>query len=205
MSFTNLHVDLASVTGVLPVASGGTNSSTALSSNRFAITSSGKVVEASAVTAISAVVTDSNGLPTASAITAAQLLSLPYWTKYTVTHTQLQTAGTTNNITLFTVPAKTLIHKVVIKQSTAFAGTLIVSYTLSVGITGTLAKYIAAYDVFAAVASSTFGVSAATILETIEDFSSGVAIKVAAISAGGNLNASTAGSADIWVQTSLLP
>lgn len=68
-------VDLASseVTGVLPVANGGTNSSTSLNSNRFVVTSSGKIQEASAVTASRALVSDSNGLPTAATTTTTEL------------------------------------------------------------------------------------------------------------------------------------
>lgn len=63
----------ADVTGVLPVANGGTNSSTSLNSNRFMVSSGGKVVEAAAVTASRAVASDSNGLPVASATTATEL------------------------------------------------------------------------------------------------------------------------------------
>ncbi len=156
-------------------------------------------------TASRVLVSDSSGVGGVSAVTAAQLLSMPVWTKYTVTHTAMQAAALTNNITLLTLPAKTMIHRVVIKQSTAFAGTLISAYTLSVGIAGTLAKYIAAYDVFAAVAATTFGASAATIQALLENFSTTAAIKVEATAVGANLDQSTAGSADIWVQTSLLP
>ena len=197
MTFTNLHVDLASVTGVLPVASGGTNSSTALSSNRFAVTSAGKIVEASAVTASRVVVSDSNGLPTQSTITSAQLLSVPYWTKYTVLYSDLATAGTSNDITLLTLASKQVVHGVVIKHSVAFSGGSLTTYTLSVGITGTLAKYIAAFDVFQAVAATTFGASGAAIPGTMPESIGGtVAVKVAAVGSH-NLNTAAAGTAEI--------
>lgn len=63
--FSVASVSLTSeVTGVLPVANGGTNSSTALNSNRFVISSGGKIVEATAVTSGRIVYGDSNGLPT---------------------------------------------------------------------------------------------------------------------------------------------
>lgn len=189
----------------VPVADGGTNSTTALSNNRFVVSSSSKLVEASAVTASRCVVSDSNGLPTHSTVTSAQLLSVPVWTKYTVLYSDLTTAGTTNNITLLTLPLKTMIHHVAIKHSVAFTGGIISAYTLSVGITGTLAKYLAAFDVFQAVAATTFSASAATIKADLESFGGGIAIKVAAVSTTANLDAATAGSADIWVQTSLLP
>lgn len=67
-------IDLTTdVTNVLPIANGGTNSSTALSGNRAMISSSGKIVEASAITASRALISDSNGLPTHSAVTATEL------------------------------------------------------------------------------------------------------------------------------------
>lgn len=67
-------VDLASeVTGVLPVANGGTNSSTALSNNRVVQSSAGKLVEAAAITAARALISDANGIPTQSATTSAEL------------------------------------------------------------------------------------------------------------------------------------
>lgn len=58
-------VDLASgeVTGVLPVANGGTNSSTALNNNRIMISSSGAIVEHKALTQGSVFFADANGLP----------------------------------------------------------------------------------------------------------------------------------------------
>ena len=57
------------------------------------------------------------------------------WTKYMVSHTALQAALLTNDIELVSVPAKTIVMGVIVKHSTASAGTL--TYTLSVGITGT--------------------------------------------------------------------
>lgn len=129
----------------------------------------------------------------------------PVWTKYSTGHAALQAAALTNNITLFTLPAKAVIHKIILKQTTAFLGTLIATYTISIGIAGSLTKYIAIYDVMAAVASSTFGVGAASINFSPEDFSSGVAIKISAVSTVANLNQSTAGAVDTYVLTSLLP
>lgn len=52
------------VTGVLPIANGGTNSSTALNNNRPIVSSGGKIVEASAIAATSVYFADANGLPT---------------------------------------------------------------------------------------------------------------------------------------------
>ena len=175
--------DLGNVTGVLPLANGGTNSASDLNNGRVMTSAAGAIIEAST--------------------TSAQLATMPVWTKYSVLHTALQTAGVTNNIELFSLPAKTVIHRVIIKQTTAFAGTA--TYSLSVGITGTLLKYIAAADVTAAVAATTFAVSAATIVATPENFSSATSIKLSAVSTIQNLSSSSAGAADIYVQTSTLP
>jgi len=57
----------------LPIANGGTNSSTTLNNNRVMISSSGNIVEASSITANSALVSDGNGLPIASSTTSTEL------------------------------------------------------------------------------------------------------------------------------------
>lgn len=66
----------ASVTGVLPIANGGTNSSSALSNNRVIQSSSGAIIEAAAITANRALISDANGIPTHSVVTDTELASL---------------------------------------------------------------------------------------------------------------------------------
>ena len=61
------------VTGTLPVGSGGTNSTTALSNNRVMQSSGGKIVEAAALTASRALASDVNGIPVATATTTTEL------------------------------------------------------------------------------------------------------------------------------------
>ncbi|MDG0816203.1 tail fiber domain-containing protein [Bdellovibrio svalbardensis] len=63
----------ADVTGTLPIANGGTNSTTALVGNRVMVSSGGAIVEATAITANKALVSDSNGIPTHSAVTNTEL------------------------------------------------------------------------------------------------------------------------------------
>lgn len=63
----------AAVTGILPIANGGTNSSTTLNSNRFIVSSGGAIVEAAAVTASKVVVSDTNGLPAAATTSTTQV------------------------------------------------------------------------------------------------------------------------------------
>lgn len=120
----------------------------------------------------------------------------PVWQKYTVSHADLQAAALTNDIELFSLPAKAAIHNVVIKHSVAFAGTGITAYDLSVGIASNLDKYSSAFDVFQAAGSS---VGQATAAFDFEDFVSSTSIRVAATSVGANLDQSTDGSVDIYV------
>lgn len=57
----------------IPVADGGTNSTTALNNNRVIQSSGGAIVEAAAITASRALASDANGIPVASATTATEL------------------------------------------------------------------------------------------------------------------------------------
>jgi hypothetical protein len=59
--------------GTLPIARGGTNSTTALNNNRVMVSSGGAIVEAAAITASRALVSDVNGIPTHSAVTSTEL------------------------------------------------------------------------------------------------------------------------------------
>ncbi len=147
--------------------------------------------------------TQPNNVYDALDIAASEIASLPVWTKYSVSHTALQAASTTNNIQLFSLPAKSVMHAVIMKQTTAFAGTL--TYTLSVGITGSLAKYLSAYDVTQAVSDSSFTQSGASVVVQPEDFGSATSIRLAATSTIQNLNQSSAGAVDVYVLTSKLP
>lgn len=70
----NATIDLTTkVTGVLPIANGGTNSSAVLSNNRVMQSSGGAIVEAAAITANRALISDANGIPTHSVTTATEL------------------------------------------------------------------------------------------------------------------------------------
>lgn len=122
--------------------------------------------------------------------------TIPRWRKYTKAYGDFSTAGTTNNIELFSLPPACVIHAVKIKHSTAFSGGAISAYTISVGITGTLAKYAAAFDVFQAASATAFSITGTIGSESHTAVTS---IKVAATSTSANLNAATAGSVDVWV------
>ncbi len=126
-----------------------------------------------------------------------------YWTKYTVTHTALQAAALTKDVALASLPAKTVVHAVVLRPTTAFAGTA--TYTLSVGITGSLEKYVAASDAKAAVTATLFYLPADTFIVTPENFSVAVSLRLSAVATTNNLDQSSAGVVEVYVLTSLLP
>ena len=133
---------------------------------------------------------------------AAIALTVPAWTKYTVTYAQLAAGALTNDIQLFSLPARGTVHAVVIKHSASFTGGAIATYTLSVGIAGTLAKYASAFNVFQASGNTVLQSSGGAFTENA---GAATSVRVAATSTGANLNAATAGSATIWVLSSTLP
>jgi hypothetical protein len=152
---------------------------------------------------------------TGSNITLAGSLSTSgtgTWTKYTKTYSDLSAAAATNDIELFSLAAKTVIHAVVIKSTTQFSGGTISSYGVSVGIAGDLDKYseveggTATHEVGGAVSDTNFGLgSKAGGYFGMENFGSATSIRLRAVSVGGNLDTATQGVVDVYVLTSTLP
>lgn len=124
------------------------------------------------------------------------------WTKYTVTNTDLSAASLTNDIELFSLPAKSVISGVVISQSASFTGTGITAYTVSVGVSGNLAKYASAFDVFQAPGDQ---VEQTSMVMDMENKNAASSIRIAATSVGANLDQASTGSVDIWVKWETLP
>lgn len=122
------------------------------------------------------------------------------WKKVTKVYTDFSTAGVTNNIEIYLLPAKGVIHAVLVSPTVAFAGGLIATYTISVGIAGTLAKYAPATNAFTG-----FTLPVISVITGIESLSGTTSIKASAISTVGNLSAATAGSVDFYLLISLLP
>lgn len=127
------------------------------------------------------------------------------WKRYTVSHTSLQAASLINDIEMFSLGAKEVVEDIVLKHSVAFTGTLILGYSLSVGIAGNLAKYLPASTVFVAPSNTVFYRPSTILVNGIENFGATTSVRLAAISIGANLDQSTAGSVDIWVKVSKLP
>jgi len=126
--------------------------------------------------------------------------AFPQWFKVQITHTQLQAAALTNNIELYSLPLGGVLHAVHLKQSTAFAGTGITAYTVSVGLSNFPERFASLYNVFAAVAATTKQIS--NVVDA-PDNGSATSIKLFAVAVGGNLNASTAGVLEVGLLLSL--
>jgi hypothetical protein len=124
------------------------------------------------------------------------------WTAYTVSSADLAAAATSNSITLASLPAKTVLHAVVIKHSAAFTGGTITLYTLSVGIAGTTDKYASAFNVLQAPGNSIGQLSGSLFCE---NFAAPTTVQITAASTGGLLNTATTGSATIYLCTTTLP
>lgn len=127
---------------------------------------------------------------------------VPQWAKYTKTYSDLSTAANTNSITLFSLPAKGVIHAVAIKHSAAFTGGAIASYAVAVGISGDTTKFATWVNVFQAPGDQVG--QASNVGVGIENFGVATTILLSATSVGGLLNAATAGSVDVWVLSSTL-
>lgn len=135
------------------------------------------------------------------------VLAQPGWNKVTLTYDQLAAAATTGTATIFSLPAKGIVHQVVAKHSASFTGGAISAYTVQVGVAGTVAKYLAAFNVFqapgaavASPASTVTPVSASPI-----NFTAATPLIVTATSTSANTEAATAGSVDVWLLVSILP
>lgn len=132
----------------------------------------------------------------------AAIGNVPQWVKVgaALGFGAFSTAGTSNAITLFTLPAGGVIHATKIKASTAFGGGAISAYTLSIGPSGNATKYASAFDVFQAVSNTAFQLSSVT---GSENNGAGTIIQVTATSTTANLNAATAGVVDVFALLSI--
>lgn len=122
--------------------------------------------------------------------------------KVTKTYADFATAGLTSTVDLIDLPARALIHAVVVNPTTVFSGGTIATYTVSVGITGSLDKYSAAKDVFTG--SALVDEPAVTATNIVESLSDDTDVVATAVSTVGNLDAATQGSVDIHIYFSIL-
>lgn len=121
------------------------------------------------------------------------------WIKITKTFSDFSIASLTNSINIYSLAAKGVIHAVQLYPTTTFSGGTIATYTISIGITGTLTKYCTASNVFT-------GATLPTISTTsgVESTSGSTNIVATAISTVGTLDAATQGSISIYLLISSL-
>jgi len=94
--------------------------------------------------------------PTTGQISGGTLA--PYFRKITKTFSNLAQATTSFDIELFQLPAGGVIHALKLKHSAAFTGGPISAYTLSIGISTNLTKYMAAKSVFGAPSGTNYSI-----------------------------------------------
>lgn len=130
----------------------------------------------------------------------------PQWIKITKLYSDFATAGLTNDIEIYSLSAKQVVHSAVIHHTAAFVGGTIASYTMSVGSGTPFVNYIAASNVFQAAGNTViFPAISAPIAQLPQNFGASTSIRAAAISTVGLLNAATAGSVDFYLLVSNLP
>lgn len=134
---------------------------------------------------------------------AEAAVALPRWEKFTVDFEDLAALGAvlSGAVTLFTLQDGGVIHAVKAFAKTAFSGGSVSALSGTVGIAGTVAKYLTAYDLVAAAADSRFGFAATAGAEahTLAGGGAGTAILLTVTAVGDNLDQLAAGSCDIWV------
>lgn len=125
------------------------------------------------------------------------------WVKITATFSDFATAATTNDIEIYSLPAKGTIHAAALKHTAAFTGGSLLGYSLSVGVSGTPEDIAGpALDVFNAPSNTSFITGGAFHLY---NFGSAKSIRAFADGAGVNLDEATTGSVDIYLLVSGLP
>ncbi len=79
---------------------------------------------------------------------------VPQASYYKLDYTDLAAAATAATVTFVTLPPGAVVFGAKIKHRTAFGGGGIGSYTIEIGITGSLDKYMPAFNVFQAVSNT---------------------------------------------------
>lgn len=126
--------------------------------------------------------------------------SLPTWSKYTVGHADLTDADTSEDEALVTITQYEKIHAICIKHSTAFSGGSISALTVSIGTAASPTYYTSAFDIFQAVGDAVY--LDVNVFGSITMAAAGHALIAQFNSTGDNVVNATAGSVDIYIQTS---
>lgn len=125
------------------------------------------------------------------------------WKKYTLSNVDLSVADTFKQVTLFSLPAKSVLRAVVIHHTTPFTGGAISDYTVKLGVSTDLVKYASAWSVFPSSSGTYF--FQLFHADEIESMTAATNILLTAESAGDFLNAATQGSVNVYVEWFELP
>lgn len=134
--------------------------------------------------------------------------SSPAWVKVTKSHTDLQAAATTNNIEVYSLPARGSIHHAIMKHSTAFSGGSISDYQLSLGLTGIADAFTGQLDADGSPSNTGFvqyNPTGAGAVSPTQNMGAATSIRLFAESMGDDLDQSSAGSVDIFLLVSTAP
>lgn len=112
-----------------------------------------------------------------------------------VSYTQLQTAGLTNAIPLFTLAANTILKSIVIKHSTAFTGGSISALNAQVGPSGSFQNFIENFNILQAPGNGVYD----NALIGIPNFASQI-IYLNAVAVGANLSSLSQGTLKVWYE-----
>ena len=112
----------------------------------------------------------------------------PFLRKVTKTYQNLSLANPTNDIDLIQIPAGGQVHAIKLKHSAAFTGGAISAYTLSLGITGALTKYLAARNVFVAPSDTGVQIAWAPFYNVQLPSTVGAANAIGSLPIGGSYN-----------------
>ncbi len=121
--------------------------------------------------------------------------------KFTVAATDLTTAGTSHDETLFTLPAQSVITGIIVKTGTSFSGGILSAATVSIGDSSSDTAYTVTEDIFAAVGDTNF---LPTNLFKMTTFAAR-AVFGAFEATGDDWDNVSTGSVDIWVCWVTLP
>lgn len=126
----------------------------------------------------------------------------PLLQKFTVAYATFSAMGATavGTQTVFSLAADDILSGLVVKHSASFSGGGISAAKLKVGIPGNEDKYLAEFDVL-----QSTGAGVCSLSQLLECEFSATSLIIVLSLTGGNLNALTRGSVDIYVKKSQLP
>lgn len=128
------------------------------------------------------------------------------WIKITKTYTNLSAAATTNDIEIYSLPIKGVVHACVLKDTVQFAGPGIGGYNVTVGVAGNTSEYITTTIVSDAISDTVFTVMQNGVGKvSVKNFGATTSVRLYATSTGANLDQANAGSLDVYLFVATLP